>query len=362
MGRASHRRAPGGIAEADHRSLTPGGARGRSTEEISEDAREGGKDGRHGANQSEPALATQRCGTNSRALPARLPGREVLRPRHHAVGCPPVLDTCTRREASGGVIFFASPESLPSSVLSPSGRPEPLPCRPRDTPTTTSCSPSRFAAAGSDAGPLFYTVGTTPGGTPSVAAMGRRGVVVYSRPFIPHPPGESDGTQHSFLTGEEKGIDSARGSRSPTAANTTWRSFTDQDLSDGRGDPGNRSLKIASAFPHSPAARNRRGINKPTGSASSRNDSTTRPRLGTTASARCRPPVQTVTPARLPASGHPVRPVRVGMVRSRIHLSFASKLCCEQMQRFNHGSIRHIRTMRRHGQWRASRSVISMTT
>ncbi len=71
--------------------------------------------------------------------------------------------------------------------------------------------------------------------THKLAAMGRRGVVVYSRPLryrnrrVVLP----DGTQHSLLTGEEKGID--------------VRIALDV---------------IALAHPHSPATRNRRGINK----------------------------------------------------------------------------------------------------
>ena len=54
---------------------------------------------------------------------------------------------------------------------------------------------------------------TTPGGTSfwthKLAAMGRRGVVVYSKPlrYRSRRVDLPDGTQHSFPTGEDKGID-----------------------------------------------------------------------------------------------------------------------------------------------------------
>lgn len=108
-----------------------------------------------------------------------------------------------------------------------------------------------------------------------LAMMGRRGVMVFSRPLVYRNktiqvPGSG---AHTFLTGEEKGIDVRLALDALDAAHR--REFDvalifsqDQDLSElgslirqvaGFQD---RWIKIASAFPDSPAAANRRGINR----------------------------------------------------------------------------------------------------
>lgn len=108
-----------------------------------------------------------------------------------------------------------------------------------------------------------------------LAMMGRRGVVVFSRPLVYRNktiqvPGFGP---HTFLTGEEKGIDVRLALDALDAAHR--REFDvalifsqDQDLSELasliRQVAGlqNRWIKIASAFPDSPSAANRRGINR----------------------------------------------------------------------------------------------------
>ena len=108
-----------------------------------------------------------------------------------------------------------------------------------------------------------------------LAAMGQRGVVVYSRPLRyrnrrVHLP---DGTQHSFLTGEEKGIDVRIALDVIALAHRREYDVAlvfsqDQDLSEVADEirtiarQQRRWIKIASAFPHSPATRNPRGVNK----------------------------------------------------------------------------------------------------
>jgi len=107
-----------------------------------------------------------------------------------------------------------------------------------------------------------------------LAMMGRRGVVVFSRPLVyrnktVQVPGF--GT-HTFLTDEEKGIDVRLALDALDAAHR--RQFDvalifsqNQDLSElgslMRQVAGfqSRWIKIASAFPDSPSAPNRRGIN-----------------------------------------------------------------------------------------------------
>ena len=104
--------------------------------------------------------------------------------------------------------------------------------------------------------------------------MGQTGIKVVTRPLryrnkIVRLP---DGTQHSFLTGEEKGIDVRIAL--DVIAGARNRSYDvaivfsqDQDLAEVAteirtiaGEQG-RWIKIACAFPDSPTARNRRGIN-----------------------------------------------------------------------------------------------------
>ena len=111
--------------------------------------------------------------------------------------------------------------------------------------------------------------------THKLSAMGRQGVVVFSRPLryrnrtVPLP----DGTQHSFLTGEEKGIDvrialDVIALAHRRAYDVALVMSQDQDLSEvaeelrTMGREQRRWIKIASACPQSPASRNRRGINK----------------------------------------------------------------------------------------------------
>ena len=111
--------------------------------------------------------------------------------------------------------------------------------------------------------------------THKLAAMGRQGVVVYSRSlrYRNRTVTLPDGTQHSFLTGEEKGIDVRIALDVVALAHHREYDVVlvfsqDQDLSEVAEEiraiarQQRRWIKIASAFPHSPAARNRRGINK----------------------------------------------------------------------------------------------------
>jgi uncharacterized LabA/DUF88 family protein len=110
--------------------------------------------------------------------------------------------------------------------------------------------------------------------TAKLAAMGRQGVVVFSRPlrYRNRTVRLRDGTSHVVLTGEEKGIDvrialdviagAHRG-----AYDVALILSQDQDLSEVATEirviarEQDRWIKIASAFPVSPAASNRRGIN-----------------------------------------------------------------------------------------------------
>ena len=104
--------------------------------------------------------------------------------------------------------------------------------------------------------------------------MGRQGIVTFSRSLryrnrtftLP------DGTQHSLLSGEEKGIDvrialdvirlAHRG-----AYDVALIFSQDQDLSEVAKEirviaqEQDRWIKVASAFPVSPTSRNKRGIN-----------------------------------------------------------------------------------------------------
>ena len=111
--------------------------------------------------------------------------------------------------------------------------------------------------------------------TRKLAFMGRRGVVVYSRPLRYRNRRVSlpDGTEHFFLAGEEKGIDVRIALDVIALANRHEFDVAlvfsqDQDLSEVAEEirtiarVQQRWIKIARAFPHSPAARNRRGIDK----------------------------------------------------------------------------------------------------
>lgn len=111
--------------------------------------------------------------------------------------------------------------------------------------------------------------------TAKLAQMGRQGVRVYSRPLryrnktftLP------DGTSHTILVGEEKGIDVRVAidviSLAHRGAYDVALIFSqDQDLSEVADEirtiarEQDRWMKVASAFPSSPTSRNRRGINR----------------------------------------------------------------------------------------------------
>ena len=111
--------------------------------------------------------------------------------------------------------------------------------------------------------------------THKLATMGRQGVVVYSRPlrYRTRKFDLPDGTQHAFQTGEEKGIDVRIALDVIALAHRREYDVAlvmsqDQDLSEVAEEirtiarDQRRWIKIASAFPVSPASRNRRGINK----------------------------------------------------------------------------------------------------
>ena len=110
--------------------------------------------------------------------------------------------------------------------------------------------------------------------TSKLAQTGRRGAKVYSRSLVYRNkviqlPG---GTQTAFLKAEEKGIDVRI---AIDVISFAWRSLfdvalvfsQDQDLSEVAreirdvGQRQDRWIKIASAFPVSPASTNRKGIN-----------------------------------------------------------------------------------------------------
>lgn len=108
-----------------------------------------------------------------------------------------------------------------------------------------------------------------------LSVMGRQGVHVFSRALryrnrrVKLP----DGTEHTFLTGEEKGIDVRLALDVIRLAHRGEYDVAlifsqDQDLSEVAEEirviarEQNRWIKIACAFPTSPARANRRGINK----------------------------------------------------------------------------------------------------
>lgn len=111
--------------------------------------------------------------------------------------------------------------------------------------------------------------------THKLAAMGRQGVHVYSRPLRyrnrrVHLP---DGSEFTFLAGEEKGIDIRlaidvirRAHRQEFEVALIFSQ--DQDLSEVAKElrqiarEQRRWIKVASAFPRSPTSTNRRGIDQ----------------------------------------------------------------------------------------------------
>jgi uncharacterized LabA/DUF88 family protein len=128
----------------------------------------------------------------------------------------------------------------------------------------------------------FYTGVPSAGDNPfwhafwanKLAMMGRRGVVIYSRPLVYRNktiqvPGFGP---YVFLSGEEKGIDVRLALDALDAAHRNELDVAlifsqDQDLSELASQIRlvagfqNRWIKMASAFPDGPAATNHRGIN-----------------------------------------------------------------------------------------------------
>jgi uncharacterized LabA/DUF88 family protein len=111
--------------------------------------------------------------------------------------------------------------------------------------------------------------------THKLAAMGRQGVVVFSRPLrYGHRTVTSpDGTPHTFLTAEEKGIDVRMALDVIALAHRRAYDVAlvlsqDQDLAEVAHEirtiarEQRRWIKIASAYPLSPTSRNRRGISR----------------------------------------------------------------------------------------------------
>ncbi len=108
-----------------------------------------------------------------------------------------------------------------------------------------------------------------------LAVMGTRGIVTYSRPlrYRNQTVTLPDGTTTTTLVGQEKGIDvrialdAVRLARQ-NAYDVALVFSQDQDLSEVADEiraisrEQGRWIKIACAFPLSPASRNRRGINK----------------------------------------------------------------------------------------------------
>jgi uncharacterized LabA/DUF88 family protein len=108
-----------------------------------------------------------------------------------------------------------------------------------------------------------------------LSAMGRQGVSVFSRPlrYRNETVRLSGGVSHTFLVGQEKGIDVRIAVDIVRAAMMNECDVVvvfsqDQDLSEVADEirtiarNNGRWLKIACAFPDSPTLKNRRGINK----------------------------------------------------------------------------------------------------
>ncbi len=108
-----------------------------------------------------------------------------------------------------------------------------------------------------------------------LAMLGRQGVVVYSRSlrYRNRRVRLPDGTEHTYLAGEEKGIDVRIALDIVRMAHRSAYDVAlvfsqDQDLSEVAEEvrtiarEQGRWLKMACAYPISPTSRNRRGINK----------------------------------------------------------------------------------------------------
>lgn len=110
--------------------------------------------------------------------------------------------------------------------------------------------------------------------TAKLANMGRRGVVTYARPlrYRNQTVKLPDGSEHTFLVGQEKGIDVrlaidvVRLGHS-RAYDVALVFSQDQDLSEVADEirtisaEQQRWIRIACAYPLSPTSRNKRGIN-----------------------------------------------------------------------------------------------------
>lgn len=105
--------------------------------------------------------------------------------------------------------------------------------------------------------------------------MGRQGVQVFSRTlrYRNRTVRLPDGTEHTFLAGEEKGIDvrialDVIGFAHRREYDVAVILSQDQDLSEVAEEirviarEQDRWIKLACAFPSSPTSRNRRGIDK----------------------------------------------------------------------------------------------------
>ncbi len=108
-----------------------------------------------------------------------------------------------------------------------------------------------------------------------LAMLGRQGVITFSRSlrYRPRVVKLPDGTEHSFIAGEEKGIDVRMALDIIRLAHRREYDVAlafsqDQDLSEVAeeirviGREQGRWIKIACAFPLSPTTGNRRGIDK----------------------------------------------------------------------------------------------------
>jgi uncharacterized LabA/DUF88 family protein len=111
--------------------------------------------------------------------------------------------------------------------------------------------------------------------TAKLAQMGREGVVTFSRPlrYRNQTVRLPDGTEHTFLVGQEKGVDVRVAldivRLAHRAAYDVAVVFSqDQDLSEVADEirviakEQDRWIKMVSAFPASPTSRNKRGINR----------------------------------------------------------------------------------------------------
>ena len=111
--------------------------------------------------------------------------------------------------------------------------------------------------------------------TAKLAVMGRQGVQVFSRTlrYRNRTVRLPDGTEHTFLAGEEKGIDvrialDVIGFAHRREYDVAVILSQDQDLSEVAEEirviarEQDRWIKLACAFPSSPTSRNRRGIDK----------------------------------------------------------------------------------------------------